>query len=198
MAKYIDKKNTYVSKGVKIGKGTIIYPGVVIEGKTIIGENNIIYPGTVLIDCVLGNNNTVYSSYIVLSEIKDNAIIGPYANIRENNIINSNVKIGSFVEIKASTVDSNTKIPHLIYIGDSIIGKDVNIGCGVVTANYDGKKKSQTIIKDNAFIGCNVNLVAPLTIGKNSVVGAGSTIDFDVLDNSLAIARQRAYIKEEK
>lgn len=153
--------------------------------------------GTYIKDSIIGDNTVIYNSQIKNSSIGENNIIGPYAHIRENNKTGNNVKIGSFVELKNSIVNNNSKIPHLSYIGDSEIGEHVNIGCGVVTANYDGKNKHKTIIKDNAFIGCNVNLIAPVTIEENALVAAGSTITDDVPANALAIARSRQTNKED-
>lgn len=198
MINYIDKKNTYIGEDVQIGDGTTIYPNVVIEGKTIIGTNCTIYIGSVIKDSIIGNNCNIYSSYIVNSQIGNNNNIGPFANIRENNYICDNTKIGSFVELKNSNIGNNTKVPHLSYIGDTTIGKKVNIGCGTVTANYDGKRKNNTYIGDNAFIGCNSVLVAPINIEKNSFVAAGSTITKDLKENDLAVARTKQINLENK
>ncbi|MBO5290565.1 MAG: bifunctional UDP-N-acetylglucosamine diphosphorylase/glucosamine-1-phosphate N-acetyltransferase GlmU, partial [Clostridia bacterium] len=110
--------------------------------------------------------------------------------------IADNVHIGNFVEVKNSTVDEGSKLPHLLYVGDSDVGKDVNFGCGCVTVNYDGRNKSRTTVKDGAFIGCNTNLVAPVTVGENAFTAAGSTITEDVPDNALAVARNRQTVKE--
>lgn len=193
--KIIDKKNTYIDKSVKIGKNTVIYPNVVIEGRTTIGSNCTIYSGCYIKDSIIENDNIIYTSYIIESEIGSNNIIGPYANIRANNKIKDNNKIGAFVELKNNTINNHTKIPHLSYIGDSEIGSYVNIGCGVITANYDGVNKNKTVIEDKAFVGCNVNLVAPVKIGKNSLIAAGSTITEDVEEGALAIARNRQTVK---
>ena len=197
MIKYIDKKNTYIDKGVVIGDNTTIYPNVMIEGKTIIGKNVVIHMGSYIKDSTIGDNTVIYNSQIRESIIGQNNHIGPYANIREKNNIGNNIKIGSFVELKNNVIKDNSKIPHLSYIGDSDIGENVNIGCGVITANYDGKNKYKTIIKDDAFIGCNVNLVAPVVIEENALIAAGSTITEDVPANALAIARARQTNKED-
>ena len=198
MINFIDKKNTYIGENVQIGDGTTIYPNVVIEGNTIIGNNCEIYVSSVIKDSIIGNNCRIYSSYIINSQIGNNNSIGPYANVRENNYICDNVKIGSFVELKNNNISNNTKIPHLSYIGDTRLGKNVNVGCGVITANYDGKRKNETVIKDNCFIGCNSTLVAPLNIEKNSFIAAGSTITENVEENALAIARNRQVNKENR
>lgn len=194
--KLIDKNNTYIDDIVKIGKGTIIYPNVIIEGETIIGDNCTIYAGSYIKNSIIGDNNTIYSSYVIESEIGNNNNIGPFSNIRANNKIKDNNRIGAFVELKENKINSNNNIPHLSYIGDSIIESGVNIGCGTITANYDGVKKQQTTIKKDAFIGCDVTLVAPVTIGANSSIAAGSTITENVLENSLAIARKEQVNKK--
>ena len=191
MIKYIDKKNTYIDETVKIGDKTTIYPNVFIEGNTTIGEKCIIYPGCYIKDSKIGSNTIIYNSQILDSIIGSDNRIGPYSNIRPGNVTKDNVKIGSFVELKNTSIDTGSKVPHLAYIGDTEIGKNVSIGCGVITVNYDGTNKNKTIIKDDSFIGCNVNLIAPVTINENAMIGAGSTITSDVPKNSLGIARSR-------
>ena len=195
--KLIDETHTYIDASVKIGEGTIVYPNVFIEGNTTIGENCIIYAGSYIKDSIIGDNNIIHHSYIVESEIGDNNIIGPFSNIRANNKIQNNNKIGAFVELKGNVINNNNKIPHLSYIGDTVIESGINVGCGVITANYDGVNKHQTVIKKDAFVGCNVNLVAPVTVGENTIIAAGSTITEDVEDNALAIARNRQTNKKD-
>ena len=124
-------------------------------------------------------------------EVQDNVVIGPYVHLRPDTVIGDNVKIGNFVEVKNSHVGTGSKLPHLSYIGDSDIGSSVNIGCGCITVNYDGKKKHRTIIEDNAFVGCHSNMVAPVTIGAGAYIGAGSTITKDVPEDDLGIARAK-------
>lgn len=196
MIKYIDKNTVYIDDTVIIEDGVIIYPNVIIEGNSKIKKNSIIHMNSYIKNSIIEESTIVYSSHIVDSKIGPFNKIGPYSNIRENTVTSSNVKIGSFTETKNSIIDENTKIPHLSYVGDSIVGKNVNIGCGVITANYDGKNKNKTIIKDDVFIGCNSNLIAPITLEKNSKVAAGSTIYENVPANSLAIARERQVNKE--
>ena len=191
MIKYIDKGNCYIDESVKIGEGSIIYPGVVIEENCVIGNNCIIGPGCFIRNSRIGDNSNIYCSHIFDSVILNNVSVGPYAFIRDGVNASSYCKIGSFVEVKNSSIDSCSKVPHLSYIGDSNIGSNVNIGAGVVTANFDGVNKNMTSIGDGAFIGSNSSLIAPLSIGSNSVVGAGSCITDDVLDDSLSIARSR-------
>ncbi len=169
----------------------MIYPGVVIEGDSIIGSNCIIGPGSYIKNSSIGDNTCVYSSHIFDSVILNNVSVGPYSFIREGVNVSSYCKIGSFVEVKNSSIDSCSKVPHLSYIGDSDIGSNVNIGAGVVTANFNGVNKNKTSIGDGAFIGSNSSLIAPLSIGSNSVIGASSCITDDVLSDSLSIARSR-------
>ncbi len=194
----IDPSNTYISINVEIGKDTIIYPGTNIQGNTKIGERCIIGPNSHIISSKIGNNVTIETSKVVDSTIADNCLIGPFTHIRPNCNVKNNVKLGSFVEAKNINVDENTKIPHHIYVGDTDIGKNVEIACGVITANMNAKyEKNRTKICDNAFVGCNSTLIAPINVGENAIVGAGSTITEDVSKNSLAIARARQTTKKD-
>lgn len=201
MINYIDKNNTYIADTVKIGDNCTIYPNVVIEGNSIIGDNTIIYMGSYINNSIIGKDNVIYTSYIVNSELGDNNQIGPYANIREGNKIGSNNRLGSFVEFKENIIGNGNKIPHLSFVGNAIVKDNVHIGCGAITVNKKVKSNTgervMTLIEDNSFVGCNVNLLAPLTLGKNSVVAAGSTIYNSVPDNALAIARTNEVIKED-
>lgn len=178
-----------IGSDVRIGEGTVIYQGCYISGKTKIGRNNIIGPNSIIDNCIIGNNNRIEASKLANSKILDNITVGPFAHIRDKSIILGDNRIGNFVEIKKSSVGKLTKLSHLSYMGDTTCGMNVNFGCGAITVNYDGKNKHQTTIGDNAFIGSNSNLIAPIEIKKNSLVGAGSTIYEDVEEDSLAIAR---------
>lgn len=191
MIKFIDKSNCYIDDSVKIGDGCVIYPGVVIEGNCVIGSGSVIGPGCFIKDSNIGCNCSVYSSHIFSSKIGDNVLVGPYAFIREGVVVSSDCRIGSFVDVKNSNIGVNSKVSHLSYIGDASIGSGVNIGGGVITANYDGVNKNRTVIGNDCFIGSNSTLIAPVSIGECSVVGASSCIDSDVPDNSLGIARCR-------
>jgi len=171
--KMIGPETIFFSKDTKIGKNVTINPYVVIGKKVKIGNNVTINSFSHLEDC----------------KIKNKVEVGPYARLRPGTILEEGSKIGNFVEVKKSTVGKKSKINHLSYIGDSEIGKDVNIGAGTITCNYDGVKKSKTKIKDNVFIGSNSSLVAPITLEKNSIVGAGSVITKKVKKNSLALTR---------
>lgn len=192
----IDPQNTYISSDAIIGSDTIIQPGVMIEGKTIIGQNCTIGPNSHIVSSVIGNDTTIHSSVVLSSEVGNKTTIGPFAHIRPDSDLGNEVKIGNFVEVKKSTVGNGSKISHLSYMGDASIGSNVNIGCGTITVNYDGKNKFVTTIEDDAFVGCNSNLVAPVTIGEKAYVAAGSTITKNVPGEALAIGRARQENKE--
>jgi len=195
----IDPNSTYVESGIKIGRDSILFPGVYLSGKTTIGENTILEPGVVIRDSEIGNN-VVIKAYSVITEsiVEDNAKIGPFAHLRPGSHVAEEAKIGNFVEMKKSYIGRGSKASHLTYLGDAQIGNDVNIGAGTITCNYDGKRKHKTIIKDRAFIGSNTAFIAPICIGEEVTVGAGSVITEDVPDKKLAIARARQVIKEKK
>lgn len=192
----IDPSHTYIGSDVKIGQDTIIHPGVIIKGHTVIEEDVEIGSGTEITNCIIGQSTVIKKSVLIDSEIGCNVEVGPYAYIRPETKLESHVKIGHFVEVKKSTIDENSKIPHLSYIGDTEIGKNVNVGCGTITVNFDGKEKHKTTIADDVFIGCNSNLVAPVDIGEGSYIAAGSTITKNVPEDSLSIARARQENKE--
>lgn len=192
----IDPNCTYIGEDVQIEKDTIIYPGNVIEGRSIIKEACILYPNSRIVDSIISENVTIQSSVILESKIGSNTTIGPFAYIRPETSIGSHARIGDFVEIKKSTIGDNTKVSHLTYIGDAKVGKDCNFGCGTVVVNYDGKDKHKTIIGDNSFIGCNTNLISPVEVEDNTYIAAGSTITERVPKGSLAIARARQVNKK--
>ncbi|QSB11801.1 bifunctional UDP-N-acetylglucosamine diphosphorylase/glucosamine-1-phosphate N-acetyltransferase GlmU [Lysinibacillus fusiformis] len=187
----IHPETTHISVDAVIGRDTVIQPGSMIEGATVIGEDCIIGPNTQIIDSRIGDRTTVHSSVVRESAIAEDTSIGPFAHIRPLSDIGSHVKIGNFVEVKKSKLGNDTKVSHLSYIGDAEIGSNVNIGCGSITVNYDGKNKFKTIIEDDVFVGCNTNLVAPVKVGKGSFIAAGSTITKEVPEDALAIARAR-------
>lgn len=194
---FIDPSNTYVDDEAEIGEDTIIYPNTLIKGHSVIGKNCEIGPSSTIENTVIGNGTTFKNSVAVNAKIGDCSTVGPFAYIRPDSDIKNNVKIGDFVEIKNSVIGNGTKVSHLTYIGDSDVGEKINFGCGTITVNYDGKNKFRTVIEDNAFIGCNTNLVAPVRVGKGSFIAAGSTITDDVDENSLAIARSRQTVKKD-
>lgn len=187
----IDPEQTYIDEEVEIGCDTTILPGCVLEGRTVIGEDCIVGPGCRLTNMIIKEGVKIQYTTGLDSEIGNGTTVGPYAYIRPNSKIGEQVKIGDFVEVKNSVIGNHTKVSHLTYIGDSDVGEGINFGCGTVTVNYDGKKKFRTVIEDNVFIGCNANLVAPVTIKKGSYIAAGSTVTKDVPENALAVARSR-------
>ena len=192
----IDPAATYIGADVVIGNDTIIHPNVVLEGKTVIGSDNVIGMNCRFVDSVIGDGNDIQSTVITESQVGNGCKIGPMAYLRPGTVLANNVKIGDFVEVKKSQVGEGSKIPHLSYVGDSVVGSKVNIGCGTITCNYDGIHKYQTVIKDGAFIGSNTNLVAPVTVEENAFIGAGSTITKDVPDSALAVTRADLRLKE--
>jgi bifunctional UDP-N-acetylglucosamine pyrophosphorylase/glucosamine-1-phosphate N-acetyltransferase len=187
----IDPRTTYIGIDVEIGKDTIIYPNNILEGNTKIGNNCLIYQNSRIVDSNIGNEVDVQASVILNSNIGDNTTVGPFAYIRPETTIGKHARIGDFVEIKKSTIGDGTKVSHLTYIGDAEVGSECNFGCGTVVVNYDGKNKHKTIIGDHSFIGCNTNLVSPVTIHDNTYIAAGSTITSEVKEGDLAVARAK-------
>lgn len=187
----IDPSQTYIEKGVQIGADSVLMPGTILRGRTVIGEGCVLGPNTEIGDSIIGDEVIVKNSIVLESNIDNGASIGPFAYIRPNSKIGKSVKIGDFVEIKNAEVGDGSKVPHLSYVGDAAIGSRVNFGCGAITVNYDGFSKNKTEVGDDAFIGSNVNLIAPVTIGNGAYVVAGSTITNDVAEGDLAIARER-------
>ncbi|MBQ8978639.1 MAG: bifunctional UDP-N-acetylglucosamine diphosphorylase/glucosamine-1-phosphate N-acetyltransferase GlmU [Oscillospiraceae bacterium] len=185
-----------IGKNVRVGAGTKILPGVIITGSSQIGENCVIGPDCLIDNTSVGNGTVLNCVQSHDSTVGNNVKIGPWVQLRPGTKIDDGVKICDFVEIKNSTIGTNTAVAHLTYIGDSDVGSGVNFGCGVVTVNYDGKAKFRTTIGDNAFIGCNTNLVAPVTVGNAAYTGAGSTITRDVPDGALAVERADTRIVE--
>ncbi|NGQ96483.1 bifunctional UDP-N-acetylglucosamine diphosphorylase/glucosamine-1-phosphate N-acetyltransferase GlmU [Brevibacillus sp. SYP-B805] len=186
-----DPASTYIEADVTIGADTTILPGTHLRGKTVIGSDCLIGPQADLRDVTVGDGVTISYAVLVESAVEANVSVGPFAYVRPGTHIAAGAKIGDFVELKNARIGKGSKVPHLSYIGDAEIGESVNIGCGTITVNYDGAKKHKTIVGDQAFIGCNTNLIAPVTIGNNAYVAAGSTINQDVPDDALAIARER-------
>lgn len=193
----IDPDKVQITTNVKVGRDTVLYPGTVLEGDTVIGENCVIGSDTSLRNCKVGNNTTVLKTVAIDSEIGSDTNVGPFAYLRPGTRVGSDVKIGDFVEVKNSTIDDGTKVAHLTYIGDADVGKRVNFGCGTVVVNYDGEHKHRTIIEDDCFIGCNTNLVSPVIVRHGAYTAAGSTITDEVPAESLAIARSKQVVKEQ-
>lgn len=193
----IDPSTVYAEEDVKVGRDTVIYPGAILQGKTVIGENCQILGTTRIIDSTLGDNIKIESSVIEESILEKGVTVGPFAHLRPKSHLKEKVHIGNFVEVKKSTLEKGVKAGHLTYLGDAQIGEDTNIGAGTITCNYDGKNKFKTVIGKNSFIGSDSMLVAPVVIGENALVGAGSVITKDVPDNSLAVSRSKQIIKND-
>ncbi|HKM17361.1 MAG TPA: bifunctional UDP-N-acetylglucosamine diphosphorylase/glucosamine-1-phosphate N-acetyltransferase GlmU [Limnochordia bacterium] len=192
----INPEQTYVEPDCEIGNDTIIYPNTYIQKGTKIGANCLVGPNVRLEAAELADHVIIEQAVVLQGRIGGHTTVGPFAYIRPGTVIGSHCRIGDFVEVKNSQVADESKIPHLSYIGDAIVGSRVNIGCGTITCNYDGKQKHQTIIEDRCFIGSNSNLVAPVRLNKGAYVAAGSTVTEDVPEYSLAIARARQVNKE--
>lgn len=186
-----DYVSVFVSPEAQIGIGTVLMPGTIIQGATTIGYGSIIGPNTHLIDCRIGNHTRVDSSRAEQVTVGNDAEIGPFANLRPGTSIGSKSKAGAFVELKNTTVGDSSSVPHLSYLGDAAVGSGVNIGCGTVTANYDRVEKHPTVVENDAFVGCNTSLVAPVTVGEGAYVAAGSVITEDVPAQALGIGRSR-------
>lgn len=187
----VNPLTTHISVNAIIGRDTVIQPGTIIEGNSIIGEDCVIGPNSHIVNCQIGDRSTVQNSVATNSIVGEDTSVGPFAHLRPDAQLGNNVKIGNFVEVKKSTLGNHSKVSHLSYIGDAEVGSNVNIGCGSITVNYDGKNKFKTVIEDNVFVGCNSNLVAPVKIGAGSFIAAGSTITKEVPEDALAIARAR-------
>lgn len=184
-----DPNNTYIDDDVEIEPDTIIQPGTFLYGNCRIGSGSIIGPYTTLVNVEVGSNVVIERSVVEEAKVQQGACVGPFSHIRPGSIVCQDAKIGNYVELKNSTVGKGSKASHLTYLGDTILGENVNIGAGTITCNYNGQEKFPTEIDDNAFIGSNSSLVAPVKIGKNAVTGAGSTITKDVPSNALAVGR---------
>ncbi|MBF0715841.1 bifunctional UDP-N-acetylglucosamine diphosphorylase/glucosamine-1-phosphate N-acetyltransferase GlmU [Gemelliphila palaticanis] len=192
----VDPNSTYIAPNVKIGIDTTIYPNVTIKSNTIIGEDCQIKPNCYLENSIIGNSVKILQSTIMDSQVGDDTSIGPYAHLRNNTIVGNNVRIGNFVELKNAHYGDESKTAHLSYMGDVEVGSNTNIGCGTITVNYDGKNKHKTKIGSDTFIGCNTNLIAPLEIGNNVTVAAGTTVTENIDDYSLTIGRVKQENKE--
>jgi bifunctional UDP-N-acetylglucosamine pyrophosphorylase/glucosamine-1-phosphate N-acetyltransferase len=187
---FIDPEHTYIDHGTIIGPDTIIYPNCSIKGGTIIGSGCEIESGSSITACRIGNSCHIKAGSVLEEAVlHDDVAVGPMAHLRPGTELMDSVKIGNFVETKKTVIGKGSKASHLTYLGDAEIGSDVNIGCGTITCNYDGVSKHRTIIGDRVFIGSDVQLVAPVTVGENSLVAAGTTVTADIPPDSLAIAR---------
>lgn len=183
-------QSAFIEPTVTIGEGTVIIGNVYIIGNTTIGKNCHIEPFCVIDNCTIGDNVVIHTHTVLKNvHLKDQTEVGPFAHIKEHSIINEKSVIGNFVEVTRSSIGINTKAKHLTYLGDATLGNNVNVGAGTVTCNYDGFNKNRTIVHDNAFIGSNSSIVAPIELGKRCIVAAGSTITSSVPDDALVIAR---------
>lgn len=193
---FVSTDGIIIGKDVKIGQDTKILPNTILRGNTVIGEGCVIGPNSLIEDTEIGNNVALNNVQAYSAKIDDNVKAGPFVHLRPDTVLHDGVKIGDFVEVKNAEIGIKTSISHLTYIGDSTVGKDVNFGCGCVTANYDGVDKFRTVIGDHAFIGCNTNLVAPVEVGENATTGAGSTVTGTIPANSLVVERAQVKLVE--
>lgn len=193
----LDPQQVYIAPTVTLEAGTMLLPGTILRGDTRVGKSCELGPNTMLRDVTVGDFTTVNASQCNECTLGSRTTVGPFAYIRPDTVVGDRVKVGDFVELKNSTIGDDTKISHLTYVGDSDVGEHINFGCGTVTVNYDGAKKFRTRIGDGAFIGCNTNLVAPVTVGPGAYIAAGSTITRDVPSDSLAIARSQQTVKNQ-
>lgn len=185
-----DPGSTWIDAGVTIGRDTVLYPQVTLEGKTRVGEGTTIRSGVRITDCVIGNHVEILDSCVLTeSEVEDDAHLGPFVHLRPGVMVRRKAKVGNFVEMKKTELGEGSKANHLSYLGDATIAEGVNIGAGTITCNYDGARKHRTVIGKNVFLGSDTQLIAPVTIGEGSVVAAGTTVTQDVPADSMAIAR---------
>ena len=193
--KVLDMENTYIDPRVTIGAGTVLLPGTILRGETTIGEDCVIGPNAMIVDSRIDRCSAVNASQVYGSVLGQSVHVGPYAHVRPRCRLGDGCKVGAFVEIKNAVFGPGTKMSHLTYVGDADVGGGVNFGCGTITSNYDGFRKARTVIGDNAFIGCNTNLVAPVSVGAGAYVAAGTTVTKDVEPDALAISRVRQETK---
>ena len=192
----VDPANTYVDPRCSVAPGVTLLPGTILRGHTAIAPGCEIGPNSMVRDCIVGEGTTINASQVNESMIGSHTTVGPFTYVRPGCRIGDHCRVGDFVEVKNSVIGHGTKISHLTYVGDSDVGRRVNFGCGTVTTNYDGHKKFRCTIGDDAFLGCNTNLIAPVTVGDRAYTAAGSTVTDNVPDGALAIARARQTNKE--
>ena len=194
---FVNPHATYIDVDVEIAPEVQVEANVTLKGQTKIGAETILTNGTYIVDSVIGERTVITNSMIEESSVADGVTVGPYAHIRPGSSLAKDVHVGNFVEVKGSSIGENTKAGHLTYIGNSEVGANVNFGAGTITVNYDGQKKYKTIIRDNVFVGSNSTIIAPVELGDNSLVGAGSTITKDVPADAIALGRGRQINKED-
>ena len=191
----MDPSAVWVEEDVVIGEGTLLLPGTILRGKTVIGKHCEIGPNTMLVDCTVGDEVTINSSQCNESEIHDRCEVGPFAHLRPHSVVKTGSKIGAFVQLKNCNLGEGTKMAHLTYVGDSDVGDHCNFGCGTVTCNYDGKVKARTTIGSDVFIGCQTKFIPPVSVGDGAYIAAGTTITEDVPEAGFAIGRSRQVVK---
>lgn len=189
------KDNCHIDETVTIGENVTIYPNNIIVGNSTIQDGVTLYPNNIISDSIICKNATVACSVVEKSVVKENTTIGPFSRLRPNSEIGNGARIGNFVEIKNSKVGNETKVSHLSYVGDADIGENVNVGCGVVFVNYNGKKKFRSTVKNGAFVGSSVNMISPVIIGEKAFVCAGTNVTENVPDFGFAIGRSKMQIK---
>lgn len=195
----VDPDATYIEEGVRIGRDTVVQPGMHIKGSTVIGRNCRLGPYGVIESCLIEDGSEIkFSCFLSESRVRTGSKVGPFAHLRPASDIGPDAKVGNFSEIKKSRIGRGSKVSHLSYVGDTEMGEKVNIGAGTITCNYDGVSKHKTVIGAGAFIGSNTNLVAPVSVGAGALIGAGSTITEDVPPKTLALARARQTVKQLK
>lgn len=190
----LDPDATYIDPQTTIGQDTVIYPGVILENCRI-GSNVTLYQGSRIVDSEIGEGTDVQNSVVLGAVIGAHTTVGPYAYLRPGTVIGDKCRVGDFVEVKNSRIGDGTKVSHLTYVGDADLGRNINVGCGVVFVNYDGRKKYRSQVGDKAFLGCNTNLISPVNVGEGAYVAAGSTVTDDVPPHAFCIARSRQVIK---
>lgn len=194
----IDEKNVYIEDGVVLGENVVIYPNNYLAEGTIIEDDVVLLPNNFIKNSHIKKGASVAYSVIENSVVGQKATVGPFARIRPQSEIGDEVRIGNFVEIKKSTIGAKTKVSHLSYVGDAEIGKGVNVGCGVVFVNYNGRIKSKTFVGDDSFIGSSVNLIAPVKVGNKAFICAGTNVVKDIASGDFVIGRSRMSVKEGK
>ena len=195
----VDPENTYIDESVKVGRDSIIFPGVLIKGRSVVGKNCRLGPYGIIEDSVIEDGCEIkFGCCVYQSRVRALSTVGPVAHLRPASDIGPGAKVGNFTEIKKSRIGKGSKVPHLSYVGDTVMGEKVNVGAGTITCNYDGKNKNKTIIGDGVFIGSNTNLVAPVKIGAGALIAAGSTITENVPPGKLAFARARQVLKDKR
>ena len=191
MYKVIDPETVTIAASAQIGEGVVIFPNNHILGQTRIGAGAVLYPNNILEDAAIGAGAQITASVVRGAQVGDRAEVGPFALLRPGACVEAGCRIGDFVEIKNARIGAGSKVSHLAYVGDADVGKRCNIGCGVIFCNYDGTRKAHSVVEDECFVGSNVNLVAPVKVGKGSYIAAGTTVTEDVPPGSFIIGRVR-------